>query len=165
MGRLDEFLPAYDVVERHERLVHASPADALAAALAAPVAPDGLVRTLFRLRGLHRGGGTVYGAMRGMGFSELVREPDCVVVGAAGRPWTPRGGLVTFDKAGPGQVRMLLEVSATPVGDGAMLYTETRVAAMDDRSRRAFRRYWLVVGPFSGVIRRRWLAAAERILR
>ena len=36
---------------------------------------------------------------------------------------------------------------------------------MDDRSRRAFRRYWLVVGPFSGVIRRRWLAATERALR
>ncbi len=164
MGRLDEFLPVYDVVERHDRLVRASPADALAAALASPVAPDGLVRSLLRLRGLH-GGGTVYGAMRGMGFSELVREPDCVVVGAAGRPWTPRGGLVAFDKAGPGQVRMLLEVSATPVGDGALLYTETRVAAMDDRSRRAFRRYWLAVGPFSGLIRRRWLAAAERMLR
>jgi hypothetical protein len=164
MGRLDEFLPAYDVGERHERLVNASPVDALAAALASPVAPGGLVRTLFRLRGLP-GGGTVYGAMRAMGFSELVREPHCVVVGAAGRPWVPRGGLVAFDKAGSGQVRMLLEVSATPVGDRALLYTETRVAAMDDRSRRAFRRYWLAVGPFSGVIRRRWLAAAERMLR
>jgi hypothetical protein len=164
VARLDEFLPVYDVVERHERLVDASPADALAAALASPVAPDGLVRALFRLRGLH-GGGTVHGAMRAMGFSELVHEPDCVVVGGAGRPWTPRGGIVGFDKAGPGQVRMLLEVSATLVDGRALLYTETRVAAMDDRARRAFRRYWRAVGPFSGVIRRRWLAAAERMLR
>ena len=43
--------------------------------------------------------------------------------------------------------------------------TETRVAAMDARSRRAFRAYWLAVGPFSALIRRRWLAAAERALR
>jgi len=164
MARLDEFLPVYDVVERHDRHVSASPEDAVAAALATSVAPDGLVRTLFRLRGLGRGG-TVYGAIRSLGFSELVREPACVVVGAAGRPWTPRGGLVPFDKAGLGQVRMLLEVSATPAGDGALLYTETRVAAMDDRSRRAFRRYWRAVGPFSGLIRTRWLAAAERALR
>jgi hypothetical protein len=164
MGRLDEFLPVYDVVERHERLVDASPADALAAALASPVVPDGVVRALFRLRGL-RGGGTVHGAMRGMGFSELVREADCVVLGAAGRPWTPGGGLVAFDRAGAGQVRMLIEVSATPVDGRAMLYTETRVAATDDRTRRAFRRYWLVVGPFSGLVRRRWLAGAERMLR
>jgi hypothetical protein len=164
MTRLDEFLPEYDVVERHERLVPAGPEDAVAAALASPVAPDALVRALFRVRGLH-GGGTVFGAIRGLGFSVLVHEPDCVVVGAAGRPWSSRGRLVSFDKAGPGQVRMLLEVSAAASGSGSVLYTETRVAAMDDRSRRAFRRYWLVVGPFSGVIRRRWLAAAERALR
>jgi hypothetical protein len=164
MGRLDELLPEYDVVERHERLVDASPADALAAALASPMVPDGVVRVLFRLRGLP-GGGTVHGAMRAIGFSELVREPDCVVLGAAGRPWTPGGGLVAFEKAGAGQIRMLLEISATPVDGRALLYTETRVAAMDDRSRRAFRRYWLVVGPFSSLVRRRWLAGAERMLR
>lgn len=164
MARLDEFLPDFDVVERHARHVPASPVDAVAAALASPVAPDGLVRALFRLRGLPRGG-TVYGAIRALGFSELVREPDCVVVGAAGRPWAPRGGLVAFDKAGSGQVRLLLEVSATPAAGGSTLYTETRVAAMDDGSRRAFRRYWRVVGPFSGFIRTRWLAAAARALR
>jgi hypothetical protein len=164
MARLHEILPVYDVRERHQRHVPAPPDDAVAAALAAPIAPDGLVRTLFRLRGLPRGG-TVYGAMRAIGFSELVREPDCVVVGAAGRPWTPSGGLVAFEKAGPGQVQLLLEISATPAGGGSLLYTETRVAAMDDRSRRAFRRYWRIVGPFAGFIRTRWLAAAERALR
>ena len=40
----------------------------------------------------------------------------------------------------------------------------TRVAAMDASSRRAFRAYWLAVGPFSPLIRRRWLRAAERVL-
>jgi hypothetical protein len=60
---------------------------------------------------------------------------------------------------------VLLEISATLVDGRALLYTETRVAAMDDRARRAFRRYWLVVGPFSGLVRRRWLAGAERMLR
>jgi hypothetical protein len=164
MPRLDELLPDYDVRERHERLVNASPADAVAAALASPVAPDGLVRALFRLRGLPRGG-TVYGALRALGFADLVHEPDCAVLGAAGRPWAPRGGLVAFDKAGAGQVRMLLELSAAAAEGGSLLYTETRVAAMDERARRAFRRYWLAVGPFSGVIRRRWLAAVERTLR
>jgi len=32
-----------------------------------------------------------------------------------------------------------------------------RIQAVDDAARRAFARYWRVVGPFSGVIRRRWL--------
>ena len=164
MSRLDELMPAYDARERHDLEVAASPQDAVAMALASPVAPDALVRALFRLRGL-QSGGTVHGAMRALGFSPLVWESDCVVIGAAGRPWAPHGGLVPFDKAGPGQVRMLLEVSAVPSGAGSLLVTETRVAALDGSARRAFRRYWLVVGPFSAFIRRRWLAATERALR
>ena len=75
MSRLDDLMPAYDVRAEHERSVPATPADAVAAALAAPIAPDGLIRALFCLRGLPRGG-TVYGAVRGLGFAELVHEPD-----------------------------------------------------------------------------------------
>ena len=52
--------------------------------------------------------------------------------------------------------------------DGAgesVLVTETRVAPVDDAARRAFGRYWLLIRPFSGLIRRRWLAAAARRAR
>jgi hypothetical protein len=47
-----------------------------------------------------------------------------------------------------------------PGADGhSRLSTETRVLALDGKSRLAFRIYWLVVGPFSALIRRRWLRA------
>jgi hypothetical protein len=58
-------------------------------------------------------------------------------------------------------VRVAADLGAIPAGDGCVLSTETRVQAVDDRSRRMFGRYWLVVGPFSGLIRRRWLRAVE----
>jgi hypothetical protein len=165
MSRLDEYLPEYDVRERHERSVPATPELAVAAALGIPVAPDGLVRALFRLRGLP-GGGSVLGALRATGFALLVEEPDCIVLGAAGRPWSPRSPITAFDRAGSGQVRMVFDLTATAAADGrATLATETRVAAMDAKARRALRTYWLAVGPFSAFIRRRWLAAAERALR
>ena len=74
--------------------------------------------------------------------------------------------LEAFDKAGPGQVRIVFDLTAVAAANGgSTLATETRVAAMDAKARRAFRAYWLAVGPFSGLIRRRWLAAAERSLR
>lgn len=165
MSRLDEFLPEYDVRERHELRVACSPELAVQAALGVPVAPDGLVRTLFRLRGLG-GGGSVSGALRSIGLAPLVEEPDCVVFGAAGRPWSPRARLVPFDRAGPGEVRLVCDIAAVETSPGvSTLWTETRVAATDARSRRAFRAYWLAVGPFSALIRRRWLAAAKRALR
>ena len=56
-------------------------------------------------------------------------------------------------------------IEATAVAGGALLATETRVAAVDADARRAFRRYWLVGGPCSGLIRRRGLAAAQPALR
>jgi hypothetical protein len=165
MSRLDEYLPEYDVRERHECTVQATPELAVAAALGTPVAPDGLVRTLYRLRGLP-GGGSVLGSLRAIGLTPLVEEPDCIVLGAAGRPWAPRSRLEAFDKAGPGQVRIVFDITAAAgAHGGSTLATETRVAAMDAKARRAFRAYWLAVGPFSGLIRRRWLAAAERALR
>ena len=40
--------------------------------------------------------------------------------------------------------------------------TETRVHVADPAARRAFRRYWLVVRPFSGLIRILYLRAVRR---
>jgi len=39
------------------------------------------------------------------------------------------------------------------------------VRAMDARARRAFRLYWLAIGPFSALIRRRWLRAIQTAAR
>jgi hypothetical protein len=161
---LDHVLPEYDVRERHQRWVAAAPKDAVAAALGVPLAPDALVRTLFRVRGIP-GGGSVYGTLRALGFEQLVCTDDHIGLGAAGRPWSPHGRIGPFSSAGPGQVRVAVSIEAAPDGDGARLATETRVAAADAGARRAFGRYWLVVGPFSALIRRRWLAATERVLR
>ena len=67
-------------------------------------------------------------------------------------------------------VAAALGISVAPISaveaapDESMLATETRVGAMDAASRRAFRAYWLAVGPFSALIRRRCLRAAERAL-
>ena len=94
-----------------------------------------------------------------------MREPDEVVFGASGRPWRPGGGMRTFAETSPGTVRVAVNLRAEPLPGGeTRLSTETRIAAVDAGARRAFRRYWLVVGPFSALIRRRWLEAARRTL-
>ena len=67
MAPIDRWLPEFDVHELHDIHVAAPPETAFAAALGIPVAPDALVRTLFRLRGLPAGG-SLEGAMRAIGF-------------------------------------------------------------------------------------------------
>jgi hypothetical protein len=159
---IDRFLPEWDVNEVHSVEVPVPPEQALAAALAVPVVPDGIVGTLFRLRGL-RTRGSIEDAFAWMGFQVLERGETEIVVGAVGTPWRPRGGIRPFADATPGTVRMAADFRAEALSDGgARLTTETRIAAVDADARRRFRRYWRVVGPFSALIRRRWLAAARR---
>jgi hypothetical protein len=154
---IDDLLPEYDVHEVHSVALHLAPPEAIELALRTPVAPDALVRALFRTRGL-RASRSIGESFARMGFEVLARTEGDVVVGASGTPWRPSGRIRPFSEAAPGSVRMATDFRS----DGERLTTETRVAAVDEAARRAFRRYWLVVGPFSAVIRRRWLAAVAR---
>ena len=163
MAAIDRFLTEWDVSELHETVLDVAPEQALAAVLAAPVAP-GFVRVLLRLRGL-KSRGSIEAFFLDTGFDVLARQAGEVVVGASGRPWRPRAAIRPFGDASPGSVKIVANFLAEPLLDGrTRLSTETRVAALDGDARRAFRRYWRVVGPFSALIRRRWLAAARRSL-
>lgn len=164
MAELDRLLPTWHWHERHQRTLPVAPDDAVAAFLVSPAAPDRVVRALFRLRGL-RAGTTIDEAMARMGFQELHRSPTEVVLGAVGTPWRRGGGIRPFAADEPRTVRIAMDVRAEPAPEGCVLSTETRIAAVDDVARRAFGRYWRLVRPCSGLIRRRWLAAAERTAR
>ncbi len=163
MPEIDRLLPEWDVHEVHAVVLPCAPERALRAVLALPVAPDPLVRLLLHLRGLGEGP-TLGTAFRSRGFETLAQSETEIVAGAAGMPWRRRGGLRPFREAGPGTVRMTIDFRAESHPKGCRLSTETRIAAVDDSARRAFRRYWRIVGPFSGLIRRRWLAAVRRSL-
>ena len=62
----------------------------------------------------------------------------------------------------PRGLEIALDFRAEPRADGSLLTTETRVHALTPRARRLFRLYWLAIGPFSALIRRRWLKAIAR---
>jgi hypothetical protein len=158
---LDRWLPEFDVRERHARDLAVAPERALRLALDLPVAPDPVVAALLRLRGL-RTDTRIEEFFTSQGFEPLERTATTFVVGVVSTPWRPRGGLGPFDSPRPGTVRIVADFRAEERPAGCLLSTETRVAAVDERARRAFRRYWLVIGPFSKLIRRRWLAAIAR---
>ena len=164
MTAIDRFLPQWDVNEVHERVVEAPRERALAVALASPAAPDLVVRALLGLRGA-RSRGSVEELLRAIGFEVVSRTADEVVFGAAGRPWRPGGGMRRLSDAAPGTVRVAANFRVETVDDGrTRLSTETRIAAVDAAALRSFRRYWRVVGPFSALIRRRWLRSIARSL-
>ena len=181
MARIDDFLAQYDANERHQIAVKAAPADALAAARAATPAEMPLVRALFALRSLpalvvRRGAlpaekdQPLAQQMVGFGFVPLAEADDELVLGFVGQPWKLSGGSMprlrsaaewsSFDE--PGYVKAVMSFSATPHGVGSLLETETRIHATDPRSRARFARYWRLIRPGSGLVRRSWLGAAKR---
>lgn len=177
--RLDEFLPEYEFVERHAVSLATPPREALAAAKEATPGEMPLVRALFVLRSLpalvSRGRGLPSEKTRPLaeqmvefGFVPLCDDEDEVVLGFVGQPWRITGGTMprlhsadewlAFDESG--YVKAVMNFHS----DGARLTTETRIHATDAASRRRFARYWRVIRPGSGLIRRSWLRAAARRL-
>jgi hypothetical protein len=164
MPGVAEWLPRYDVRERHECVVPLPPRRALANALDTPVCPDRLVRVLFRLRSFGSPTESIGEYFAHHGFVVLQETPAVFVFGMAlgRRRGQPRraADVASWRAWGPTGIQIAADFEAVPVADGhSRLATETRVLALDGKSRLAFRIYWLVIGPFSALIRRRWLRA------
>jgi len=170
---LDDLLPRPEVVERHERLVRA-PLDRTEAALrgltlrdvpgvavlvAARAVPTLVTR---RGRGLRDSAGRpLLDQAVAAGFSVLADAPgQGVVLGLVGRFWRPGGDLVRttglpefLEVSVPGTAKGVVGFTLTAEGAATRVVTETRVQTGDPGARRAFARYWRLIGPFSGLIR------------
>jgi hypothetical protein len=105
------------------------------------------------------------------GFGRLAEEPGQeIVLGIAGRFWRPSGNLLPFrpenfqGSVPPGLARAVWNFAVQEADAGrTLLSTETRVVCGDAVSRVKFRAYWLIVRPFSGLIRLIMLRAIRRV--
>jgi hypothetical protein len=151
---LDDFLPSYEFAARYSIGVDADAGVAEEAVREVTFREVPVVRMLLFLRGLGAGRADqrVVAAMARRG-TVLANVPgEGLVLGVRGRFWRLRGG---------GEEPEAAAVVDFRARDGS-LTTETRVHVPDGVSRRRFRRYWLVVGPLSGVTRKQILRAAKR---
>jgi hypothetical protein len=161
---IDHFSPRHDVRARYQIDVHAPVEKAYRAARSLDMSDSQLVRWLYRLRGLPEESLTLDGMLK-WGFVLLADVPlQEIVFGLIGRFWTPSARIqrVTaeafagFDRQG--YAKVVGNIAFVPQSDEHVrVSTETRVHCLGDASRRYFRLYWLLIGPFSGIIRREWL--------
>jgi len=176
--KIDEWLPEYQVSARYSIVVRASPEQTQAALAQADFSRLPIVCGLMRLRGYRLGkekdkvtrhppeGSSQYGS-----FLTLATVPqEEVLLGIAGRFWRPDGGIVrgltpeefrSFRH--DGYAKAVWNFSLSSADDGTLLSTETRVQTFGRAATVKFRLYWLVVGPFSGVIRKSMLREVRRI--
>lgn len=174
---INEYMPRFDVRERHRVIVNA-PADAVFAAVRSVDLRDSpVISWLFRLRELpgslsgrrrRRLGLDIDGLLRS-GFVLLEkRAGDEILLGLVAKPWTPAGGIqrVTAEEFRCLRSREFAAITwnfrLRRGKAGTVLSTETRVLCATRRTRMLFRAYWTIVGPFSALIRREMLRLVKR---
>jgi hypothetical protein len=182
MTRLAELLPAYDFNEVHVRWVEAPPERVYQAIKDVTAGEMPLVRLLFAIRSLPgklTGKGqlpaakheSLYAQMVGFGFTVLDEQPAReLVLGIVDQAWKVDGGQTAAIRgrgdflafAVPGFIKAAMSFELAEQAGGTHVRTETRVQATDRSTRRKFGRYWRLIRPGSGAIRRSWLRAAKR---
>lgn len=168
---LDQFMPSYDVVERHHVRV-AAPADVtFAAACDIDMLQSPFIRAIFKTRQLVMGGtedddsGRPRGVvpfMKATGWTVLADTPGReLVFGSVTQPWmaNPKFRPIpaeTFSAfVEPDCVKIVLSVRADAIGPGVSEFrSETRAVGTDRAARTKFRRYWSLVAPGVVLIRR-----------
>jgi hypothetical protein len=180
-------MPVYDVSASYDITVRASPEAVYRALWEADFRRAPLIRALLTLRSLpglilhpratrrrmqHRRDPEVEGLrgiLGGDGFVLLAESPgEELVLGVTGRFWTPSAKLVpssaaTFLEALPPKLaRGVWSFRLDPAGASTRLTTETRVRCDDEASRKAFKRYWFIIGGASGLIRKVMLRRIKR---
>jgi hypothetical protein len=177
---LDDFLPEFDRREVHALTIDAPRERVWQAAREVTGDEIPVMRHLMNLRTL--GGRTLGGSnrqrtarplldsMQALGFALVAEEQRReVVLVTIGKFWRLNSGLRPVESADdfarfdePGWARAGFNFRLDDDGDATRLSTETRIKATDARARRLFGAYWLVIRPWSGLIRKAWLRAIAR---
>jgi len=175
---LDEFMPDYDVVERHHVKIDAPPEIVFAAAGEMNLQRSPIIRAIFAVRSFVLRAGPdatprpagLLEQMRSLGWGDLASTPGHeVVVGAVTRPWDPNptfralppASFAGFREAGFVKIAWTLRADARH-DDGCDFWTETRAIATDDAARKRFRWYWARFSPGVWLIRYLSLAPLKR---
>ncbi|MCW5893404.1 MAG: hypothetical protein KIT14_23055 [bacterium] len=171
---LDDLLPRWDVRSRHQLDVGAPVADTWDALTEDDILSGSFITgLLLRLRGLGTKRGALRDTMGATGFSILVERPGReIVLGIAGRFWALRETQAlrrlpdadTFRRfAEPGWAKAAMTIRLEPLAErSTRVVTETRVACCDAAAGRRFSWYWMLIGPFSGLIRWEMLHGLRR---
>ena len=170
-------MPKYDKAAAYSIVIHASPQRIYDVARHADFHGSLATSILFSLRSFdftflrkRSSLGTSIDALLQNGFVLLEeRPPHEIVLGLVGKFWTASGGIrminvdkfVGFEEVG--YAKAVWNFHLAPQSDGTtLLSTETRIVCTDEESRKKFARYWFLIGPFSGLIRREMLRTIKQ---
>ena len=166
--------PQARLLERHELRIAAPPERAYEAIQQVRLVDMPVVRVLFMLRGIPQSKEMTLRQFFSTPPFLILQEkpPHEVVIGSTGRSWRLTGdrerpGLPSTPEkfrtyVEEGSMRVIANLRAEATDSGSLISTETWVETFGPRARWLFRAYWLIVGPFSAVVRREILRTVRK---
>lgn len=158
-------MPRFDVEAKHETLVNAPATDVYRVLKTTNFNGSFIIRTLLWLRSAGRASKRLCLQQFWEGDFLLIedRPNQEIILGLVGRFWIPRPDLIRIPPAdfvnysNPRYGKIGFNFAITPEGSQTLLTTQTRILCTSPQTRRLFRLYWTLVGPFSGLIRKEML--------
>jgi hypothetical protein len=173
---LDDVMPEYQFFERHSARIHARPEQVMQAVRQSTFGDMKSLVTLLKIRGgalrIHDTGDflqdkRVLDAFSASGYVSGGSDHEIVMCGGANvrakRSLAVRTLQEFADYREQGTVKMAYDFFVEDAGGGwSTISTETRVRALDDLTRRGMARYWRLIVPGSGLLRRQWLDGIKK---
>lgn len=173
---LDDAMPEFQFYEKHSIRIHARPEQVLQAVRESTFGDMKCMATLLRVRAaalrIHDTSASlqnkrVLDLFSASGYLTGGNEHEVVMFGggnARERHVLQARTLQEFaEYREPGAVKMAYNFAVEDAGGGwTNISTETRVQATDDLTRRGMARYWRLIVPGSGLLRRQWLDAIKQ---
>jgi hypothetical protein len=175
---LDDVMPEFQFSERHSARIHARPEQVMQAVRQSTFGDMKSLVSLLKIRGaaLHTPSDAtsalspdkpILDAFSASGYVSGGSEHELVMCGGANvrakRPLAVRTFEECADYREPGAIKVAFNFNVEDVGGGwSTITTETRVVATDDSTRRGMTRYWRLIVPGSGLLRRQWLEGIRK---
>ena len=173
---LDDIMPEYQFFERHSARIHARSELVMQAIRQSTFGDMKSLITLLKIRGaalrIHDSGDflqdkRVLDAFSESGYLSGGSEHEIVMFGVWNARANRRPEVRTSQEFAAyreqGAVKMAYDFNVEDTGGGwSTISTETRVLALDKLTRRGMGRYWRLIVPGSGLLRRQWLEGIKK---
>jgi len=158
---IDRYLPEYTFNEYHETFINSSIETVYKTARNFDMSKSSLIKWLFRIRGLPTNRMNLQGFISDIGFTNIEENvPVENLIGFWARyniaPITSPDDFI--ENTLPARVKVVWNFYLEELDPNLIkLSTETRVLCMTPFTKVTFGLYWMVIKPFSGVIRQKML--------
>lgn len=173
---LGDIMPKYQFFERHSARIHARSELVMQAIRQSTFGDMKSLITLLKIRGaalrIHDSGDflqdkRVLDAFSESGYLSGGSEHEIVMFGVWNARANRRPEVRTSQEFAAyreqGAVKMAYDFNVEDTGGGwSTISTETRVLALDELTRRGMGRYWRLIVPGSGLLRRQWLEGIKK---